>query len=278
MSTIAWSTADELLLVYHERHPGATARAFADGRLADGRSSYDLLAGAVNPDQDVLDLGCGDGHLLDLLVARGHDPSRLAGLDMSEAELAAARARRGLVSVRLLCERAQATTLTDASLDCVVSHLVLMLMSDIEVVVAELARIIRPGGRFVAVVGGGAGDRDAYGLFRERFQVAYDRREVRSPTIGDRRTRDPSGLASLFHSGTGFTSVDVSAHIIHLDGTAERVWETLSGMYQMLCLPPDAVARLRRDFLGDAAAVTDAAGRVPCTMRFLLLSATRCSP
>jgi hypothetical protein len=94
----------------------------------------------------------------------------------------------------------------------------------------------------------------------------------RNPLAGDRFQ------AAVFHSGTGFTSVDVSAHIIHLDGTAERVWETLSGMYQMLCLPPDAVARLRRDFLGDAAAVTDAAGRVPCTMRFLLLSATRCSP
>jgi ubiquinone/menaquinone biosynthesis C-methylase UbiE len=270
-----WTTGDELLLAYHECNPGATARAFADGRLSDGRSSYDLLASAVNPNEDVLDLGCGDGHLLELLVARGHDPDRTAGLDMSEAELALARKRRDLAGARLLCERAQATTLPDAALDCVVSHLALMLMSDIESVVAELARILRPRGRLVAIVGAGAAESDAYGLFRERFRLAYQRCGARSPAIGDHRTRDPAGLASLFHASAGFESIEVSTHVVRLDGTADRVWGTLAGMYQMMTMTEAAIAELRSSFLAAASPLADLAGRVPCTMRLLLAVARR---
>src|SRR3970040_1611525 len=105
------STADELLLAFHARHPGATTRAFANGRLEDGRSSYELLADNADPGGVTLDLGCGDGHLLNLLIDRGFAADRLVGVDMSESEIAAARTRPALTGVRLLCRRAQGTSL-----------------------------------------------------------------------------------------------------------------------------------------------------------------------
>ncbi len=272
-------TPDEYLLAFHARHAGATARAFGGGRLADGRSSYQLLADSAPIDGTTLDLGCGDGHLLELLVARGLEPARLIGLDMSEAELAAARRRPALAGVRLLGERAQATSLPDSSIDCLVSHLAFMLMSEIETVVAELARILRPGGRFVTVVGGGPGEGDAFELFLDRFNAEYAACAVKAPAIGDRRTRDAAGMASLFHPDSGFeTTVAESAHTVRLDDTAERLWASLASIYQMMVLPPDVVARLRSRFFADAAPMADADGRVPCTMRIRLLAVTRRGP
>lgn len=272
-------TPDEYLLAFHARHAGATARAFGAGRLVDGQSSYQLLADLVDLGDVTLDLGCGDGHLLELLVARGVDPRRLIGLDMSEAELAAARRRPALAGVRLLGERAQATSLPDASIDCVISHLAFMLMSEIETVVAELARILRPGGRFVTVVGGGPGEGDAFELFLDRFNAEYAACAVKAPAIGDRRTRDAAGMASLFHPGSGFEAAVVeSAHAVGLDDTAEQLWAVFASFYPMMVLPTEVLARLRSRFLADAAPMADAAGRVPCTMRVRLLAVTRSGP
>ena len=106
----------------------------------------------VDTPQSVLDLGCGDGHLLALLVAREQPQLQLIGLDMSASELAVARAILP-PSVRLLHGRGQALDLPSASVDYLVSHMALMLMDDIEQVVREMHRVLRSDGRFVAIVG-----------------------------------------------------------------------------------------------------------------------------
>lgn len=268
---------DSYLLAYHARHAGATARTFAAGRTEDGRSSYQLLADLPAPGDQALDLGCGDGHLLELMAARG--VTGLVGIDMSADELALARRRPALAGVRLLHERAQALSLTDGSIDWVVSHLAFMLMSDIEQVIAELARVLRPGGRFATVVGAGPVDeRDAFSLFLRLFRVLYDAGERRAPRIGDRRTREATSLAALFHPDTGFDpDIEESVHTVRLDGTADRLWELLgmNPVYEMFVLPADAVERLREGFLAEARRLANADGIIRCAMRMRLLVARR---
>ena len=269
-------TPDEYLLAFHARHPGLTARAFARGRLADGRSSYDLLADLARPGEAVLDLGCGDGYLLERIAARcpGHGP--LVGLDMSAEELAAAAARPGLTGAQLVRGRAQELGLGAGSMDLVVSHLAFMLMSEIERVVVELARVLRPGGRFATVVGGGPGAADAFELFLGLFRDAAAAAPARAPRIGDRRTRDAIGLGELLRPATGFSAaIEESVHELRLDGTAEEVWDSIGTVYEMFVLDEPAVAALRARFLEQAAALADGAGVVPCTMRLRLLTATR---
>ena len=76
--------AEAFLRAFHRARPGITTRAFARGRADDGRSSYAILAGAAGEAlarrQVILDLGCGDGHLLELLVQRGAPADRLVGV------------------------------------------------------------------------------------------------------------------------------------------------------------------------------------------------------
>lgn len=95
------TVAELYLQDFHQRQVGVTPAAFAHlpamslASSASYASSYAMLAGLV-PDMDtpqtVLDLGCGDGHLLALLAARQQPQLQLIGVDMSAAELAAARA------------------------------------------------------------------------------------------------------------------------------------------------------------------------------------------
>ena len=71
------------------------------------------------------------------------------GLDTSAAELAAARAAG---AGPLLPARALAIPLRDASVDVVVCSMSLMLTTPVAQVVAEIARVQRPGGLLAATI------------------------------------------------------------------------------------------------------------------------------
>ncbi len=100
------------------------------------------LAGAT----DVLDVGCGEGQ-----VARraGEDrrARRVIGVDPSWAQLAVASARDG--RVRVAGATASALPFPSAVFDAVVVCLVLEHVADAAGALAEVGRVLRPGGRFV---------------------------------------------------------------------------------------------------------------------------------
>ncbi|MGG7572128.1 class I SAM-dependent methyltransferase [Streptomyces sirii] len=129
----------------------------AHGRAEGGRSSYEILRDRVAACRRVLDLGCGDGLLLELLAACDPGPGRavpeLAGLDLSPEELALARRRPGLDRADLRVGRAQRLPFPNGRFDGCVSHMALMLMSDMERVAAEVARVLAPGGTLAVVLG-----------------------------------------------------------------------------------------------------------------------------
>jgi SAM-dependent methyltransferase len=97
---------------------------------------------------DVLELGCGGAQWSIALARRG---ARCTGLDLSEAQLAFARAKvdEAGVAVRLVHASADATGLPDASFDLVFCDHGGATFVDPFRVVPEVARLLRPGGRFV---------------------------------------------------------------------------------------------------------------------------------
>jgi len=96
----------------------------------------------------VLDLGCGDGHFASVAFRQILD----VGLDPWAAPLQEARQR----SRYKLLTRGSGASLpfSDAAFATVVSNSVLEHIEDVEPVIAEVARVLKPGGRFYFCVPG----------------------------------------------------------------------------------------------------------------------------
>lgn len=261
MATTA--TQEAFLQAFHAEHPAVTARAFGAGRAPDGRSSYEILCDRVSGSRRVLDLGCGDGLLLELLART--PGRRLAGVDLSPHDLAPARRRPALSGALLAAGRAQQLPLADAGFDACVSHLALMLMGDVEQVAAEIARVLSPTGVFSCAVGGGAVGGEAYACFVGLLRAMHDELSAaqRIPPLGDRRTRSREGLDAIL-GPAGFAPVEWETVPIDLSGSAEQVWAAVSGLYDVGPLDRTAEERLRERFFAEMKEMAAPDGRVPC--------------
>ncbi|MCB8960464.1 MAG: methyltransferase domain-containing protein [Ardenticatenales bacterium] len=99
---------------------------------------------------DVLDLACGEGHLSRQLAAAG---ARVTGVDLAERNLAEAQRQTPSGAIQYLQADAQRLTpLADGRFDLVVCKMALMDIPDMDAAFAAVARVLRPGGRFVAAL------------------------------------------------------------------------------------------------------------------------------
>ncbi len=101
--------------------------------------------------ETVLDLGSGAGADVLISARRVGPTGRVIGVDMTPQMLDLARrnaAAAGAENVEFLEGYLEALPLLDASVDIVISNCVINLAADKDVVLAEAARVTRPGGRF----------------------------------------------------------------------------------------------------------------------------------
>ncbi|RTR05266.1 methyltransferase domain-containing protein [Halomonas nitroreducens] len=105
-----------------------------------------LLARLPAQAHSLLDMGCGPGEMTANLARRYGEACRVTGLDLAPGMLDEAR-RRHPTSIRWLVGDAGALPLATASLDLVVSNLAIQWCPDLDAVMAELHRVLRPGGR-----------------------------------------------------------------------------------------------------------------------------------
>lgn len=102
--------------------------------------------------ETVLDLGSGAGLDAFLAARRVGASGHVIGVDMTPAMLAKARtnaAQLGLGQVEFREGRLEALPVADASVDAVTSNCVINLVPDKAAVFAEIARVLKPGGRLV---------------------------------------------------------------------------------------------------------------------------------
>ncbi|WP_328305850.1 class I SAM-dependent methyltransferase [Actinomycetospora sp. NBC_00405] len=113
----------------------------------------DAVLDAVGPCEglDVLDAGCGEGYMGRLLAERG---ARVVGADISDSLIAAARTHEDAERLGLRYEVASLENLPepDDSFDLVICNHVLSDVSDPGRALAELGRVLRPGGKLVALM------------------------------------------------------------------------------------------------------------------------------
>lgn len=107
-----------------------------------------LQALALRQGDHVLDVGTGPGLLAAAIAERVGAAGRVVGVDISAAQLAIARANCASFScVELVAASATALPFADATFDIVVVTQVLEYVAEVAGALAELARVLRPGGR-----------------------------------------------------------------------------------------------------------------------------------
>ncbi|MBL8297387.1 MAG: class I SAM-dependent methyltransferase [Rhodanobacteraceae bacterium] len=91
-----------------------------------------------------VDVGCGEGRFCRMMQSSG---LTTVGIDPTEALIAEARRRDPAGDYRVAV--AEALPLEDSSVDLAVAYLTLIDISDLHRAVAEVGRVLRPGGRFL---------------------------------------------------------------------------------------------------------------------------------
>jgi arsenite methyltransferase len=144
--------------------PAAEADRFGSGLYSAGERSElpeDAIAaslGCGNPmavadlriGERVLDLGSGGGIDVLLSARRVGATGFVYGVDMTDEMLGLARAnavKAGATNVEFLKGTIETVALPDASVDVVISNCVINLSTDKPAVIAEMFRLLRPGGR-----------------------------------------------------------------------------------------------------------------------------------
>lgn len=128
---------------FHQARPGITEDVLERCSDSRGQNPYHWLVDGIDPTARVLDLACGSAPTRPLLG------TIWIGIDRSLAEL-----HRAVASHEAEVVRADATQLPirSGSVDVVVCSMALMLIEDLGTALAEIARILVPGGELRATL------------------------------------------------------------------------------------------------------------------------------
>lgn len=239
----------------YERYMGVWSR------LA-GETFLDWLA--PRPGLRWLDVGCGNGAFTEMIVERCA-PGSVDGIDPSEAQLAFARTRPAAGSVRYRQADAMNLPFADDAFDVAVMPLVIFFVPDPAKGVAEMARVVAPGGSVAAyawdVLGGG---------------FPYTSLQVEMRALGAAPLVPPSPDASRIDAMQDLWRdaglVDVETREI----TVERVFDDFDDYWatvrtgpsvgqRIAAMPADAVATLQERMR--VLLPSDAAGRITYAAR-----------
>jgi ubiquinone/menaquinone biosynthesis C-methylase UbiE len=160
---------------------------------ASVRAAVDLLAPESH--ERMLDVGTGTGEVLRQLARRSSRPGEVLGVDASAAMLA--QVPRLPVGWSASVADARALPLSDASFDAATASYLLHVLSaaDRPVVLGELLRVLRPGGRLAVVTPAIAERGPARWLARALHRLA----QGRPSRYGGLRALDPR--PELLHAG-----------------------------------------------------------------------------
>ncbi len=111
--------------------------------------TWQALIGLIPGDWRVADIGCGTGNAAEILAPH---VAEVIAIDIAKSMLSAARKRlKGQGNVSFLLADLRSLPLPDGEIDAAVCVLVLHHIDDPQRVLAEMARILRPGGAALIV-------------------------------------------------------------------------------------------------------------------------------
>jgi SAM-dependent methyltransferase len=211
-----------------------------------------------------LDVGCGNGAFTEMLVERCA-PASVHGIDPSEGQLAYARTRPAVRGVQFRQGDAMALPFPDDTFDAAVMPLVIFFVPDPAKGVAEMARVVRPGGAVTAY----AWDMEGSGFPYQMLQDEMRELGVAVPTPPSPGASRMDALRDLW-AGAGLESVEAREIAVRRTfADFDDYWATVLGgpsvRTQLAAMASDDLARLRARMRARLPA--DAAGRITCSAR-----------
>ena len=211
-----------------------------------------------------LDVGCGNGAFTEMLVAQCA-PATVHGVDPSEGQLVYARARPASRVAQFRQGDAMALPYPDDKFDAAVMPLVIFFVPDPAKGVAEMARVVRPGGTVAAY---------AWDLAGGGFPYEALRAEMLS--LGVAVPVPPSAGASridamrVLWTGAGLDGVETREITVQRTfADFDEYWETILGGAsvgpQLAAMAPEGLALLKARMRERLPA--DAAGRITYSAR-----------
>lgn len=191
-------------------------------------------------ERDVLDVGCGPGHLVRSLAALGARP---VGLEVSAEQLAPALAADDGSGARYLVGRAEALPLEDATMDVVVFMRALhhVPVEEQFTALSEGRRVLRPGGHLYVA------EPLSEGSYFELMSLVEDEREVR---LAAQLVTAEAGRAGL--TAAARVQYEVELKIADLDALRRRFVSVDPGRAEVFDAHPSEInAALER--LGEPA-------------------------
>jgi ubiquinone/menaquinone biosynthesis C-methylase UbiE len=231
-----------------------------------------LDAAGVQPGDRVLDVGCGTGVAARAAVGRVGHAGSVVGVDPNPGMLAVARRSTDAVTWR--DGAAERLPLADGSVDRVLCQFALMFFADRPAAVAEMARVLAPGGRAAVATWSAVGESPGYAAMVDLLDRLFGREAadaLRAPfCLGEpaavRALLEPvfADVTVARHEGTArFASVEAWVH------TDIRGW-TLADM-----IDDEQHAELLAAAQVELARFTDGEGRVAFAAPALIGAATR---
>jgi ubiquinone/menaquinone biosynthesis C-methylase UbiE len=219
---------------------------------------------APKPNSRWLDVGCGNGAFTELLYGHCH-PASVDGLDPSLAQLNYARLRPALQGTRFTQGDAMALPFAAQSFDAAVMPLVIFFVPEPAQGVAEMARVVRPGGSVSAY---GWDMRDG------GFPYAALQAEIQAMGIAVLKPPNPdaSGLQTMHALWTAAGLQSVQTRCIEVQRTFadfEDYWSTVLGGPsvgpKLAAMTPNEIAHLKTRM--QALLPADGQGRITYSAR-----------
>ncbi|HZH26331.1 MAG TPA: methyltransferase domain-containing protein [Azospirillaceae bacterium] len=180
-------------------------------RLADKLNQPLLDAAGVCSGDRVLDLACGVGEPALSAARRAGSDGLVVATDLVPAMLhgAARRARTETAALATAAADMAALPFPEGSFDRVTCRFGVMFVADLQAALSEVVRVLRPGGRFAAMVWGPAADNTAFAVATEAAVRVFGPGAVRDMATPFRFAA--AGSLEPWLRAAGFVEVDAFA-------------------------------------------------------------------
>tara|TARA_E500000075_G_scaffold59291_1_gene53375 strand:- start:859 stop:1764 length:906 start_codon:yes stop_codon:yes gene_type:complete len=220
----------------HNRYTGFTEKIATSCCDLNGKNSYELLLDTIDPNfhNNILDLACGSGVLLEYCNKRFPLRFNLYGVDMNENELKLARTRPLNKNATFYNAKVQELQfIKDASKDVIFCHWALTLIDPVVPVLKNIKRLLKNNGVFSAIVDGDSNSATGYS---DIYNIIYKYVQKKFPNyglleLGDSRVRSSITLNQLIEKIFINHEIKITSHILTFKNTPCILAKEVSGFF-----------------------------------------------